>query len=320
LKKIFITGLTGFAGSHLAEHIISNDFGEVCGTSRGKTPNYENLSAIGEKVKIIDCDLSDFHSVCCAIEDSEPDIVFHLAAQAYVPFSWRGPVETMNSNVLGSLNLFEAVRKSGFDPVIHIAGSSEEYGLVEKSEVPIKETNPLRPLSPYGVSKVTMDLLGYQYFKSYGLKIIRTRAFNHTGPRRGQNYVTSNWCKQIVDIECGKQEPKIFVGNLESYRDFTDVRDMVRAYWLASQKCEYGDVYNISSDNAIKMKDMLELIISKSSVKPEIVSDPARMRPSDVELLLGDSSKFRKQTGWKPVIPFEKTIDDLLEYWRNKVK
>jgi GDP-4-dehydro-6-deoxy-D-mannose reductase len=320
MEKILITGINGFVGSHLAEFIVNNNLGEVFGTSRGKTPSYDNLSNVIDKVKIIDCDITDFHSVSRAVEEVQPERIFHLAAQAYVPFSWRGPTETINTNIIGSMNLFEAIRKSNLNPVMQIAGSSEEYGLVHKDEAPINELNPLRPLSPYGVSKVAMDLMGYQYFKSYGLKIIRTRAFNHTGPRRGQNYVTSNWCKQISLIEAGKQEPKIFVGNLESYRDFTDVRDMVKAYWLATEKGDAGEVYNISSDKAIKMKDMIELIISKSSVKPKIVQDASRMRPSDVELLLGNSTKFREKTGWKPEISFDKTIDDLLSYWREKVK
>ncbi|MBN2126846.1 MAG: GDP-mannose 4,6-dehydratase, partial [Candidatus Diapherotrites archaeon] len=185
MENILITGINGFAGSHLAEYIINNNLGNVFGTSRGKTPDYENLSAVIDKVKIIDCDITDHSAMENAINESQPDRIFHLAAQAYVPFSWRGPTETLNTNVIGSMNLFEAVRRAKLNPVIQIAGSSEEYGLVHKNEAPIKESNELRPLSPYAVSKVAMDLLGYQYFKSYGMKIIRTRAFNHTGPRRG---------------------------------------------------------------------------------------------------------------------------------------
>jgi len=218
------------------------------------------------------------------------------------------------------LNVFEAVRAVNINPVIQIAGSSEEYGLVLPDELPIKETNPLRPLSPYAVSKVGQDFLGYQYYKSYNMNIIRTRAFNHTGPRRGEVFASSNFAKQIVEIEKNKREPVVFVGNLDARRDFTDVRDVVRAYWLATEKCLPGEVYNISSGKALSIKEMLDLLLKISKVKVEIKQDSARMRPSDVNVLLGDNTKFCKQTGWKPEIPFEQTLKDLLEYWRGKIK
>jgi len=222
--------------------------------------------------------------------------------------------------VVGSNNLFEAIRKSGQTPVIQIACSSEEYGLVKPEETPITEKNELRPLSPYAVSKMAMDYMGYQYHQSYGLKIIRTRGFNHTGPRRGDVFVTSNFAKQVAMIEVGKQKPVLFVGNTDSQRDFTDVRDMVRGYYLAVQECEQGEVYNIASGTTIYIRDMLKMLIDMSKVKIEVKQDPKRMRPSDVEVLLGDYSKFNKATGWKPEIPFTKTMEDLLNYWREKVK
>ncbi|MBD3286520.1 NAD-dependent epimerase/dehydratase family protein, partial [candidate division WOR-3 bacterium] len=223
------------------------------------------------------------------------------------------------TNVVGEANLFEACRKAGCDPVIQIAGSSEEYGFVYPDEVPIKETNPLRPLSPYGVSKVAQDLLGYQYYKSYGLKIIRTRAFNHTGPRRGDVFVTSNFARQIVSIEKGLSKPVIKVGNMEAVRDFTDVRDVARAYELAVEKGIPGEVYNIASGKGIKIGELLDMLLSLSSVKIKTVNDPSRMRPSDVELLVGDITKFTKQTGWKPEIPFKQTLTDTLDFWRNRL-
>jgi len=197
--------------------------------------------------------------------------------------------------------------------------SSEEYGLVSKNELPIKETNPLRPLSPYAVSKVGQDLLGYQYYKSYGLNIIRTRAYNHTGPRREDVFVCSNFAKQIAMIEKGKEPPIIYVGNLKAKRDFTDVRDIVRAYWLALEKCTPGEVYNICSGRARSIKEVLDILLSLSKTTLKIKKDPKRLRPSDIPILQGDSSKFRKITGWKPEIPFEKTLEDLLNYWREKV-
>ncbi|MBU1120890.1 GDP-mannose 4,6-dehydratase, partial [Candidatus Micrarchaeota archaeon] len=221
MKRVLITGINGFVGSHLSEFILGNDLGEVYGTVRTTNESMRNIHQIMNKINLINCDITDFHSIDRVIEDVCPDYIFHLAAQAFVPSSWKAPVETINTNVIGSLNLFEAVRKNECNPTVQIAGSSEEYGMVYENEVPIKEENPLRPLSPYGVSKVAMDLLGYQYNKSYGLKIIRTRGFNHTGPRRGEAYVCSNWSQQIAEIEVKGKEPLIYVGNLESKRDFT---------------------------------------------------------------------------------------------------
>ncbi len=315
-ENILITGITGFAGSHLAEYILKNDLGTVFGTVRGKTSDFSNLSQIIDKVKIFECDIADPFVIRDVVQEVQPDRIFHIAAQAFVPTSWKAPQETYATNLLGSMNLFEAVRSSHLNPRIQIAGSSEQYGMVLPSEVPVTEDTPFRPLSPYAVSKCAMDLMGYQYFKSFGLKVFRTRAFNHEGPRRGEVYVTSNWCKQVVDIERGKKAPEIFVGNLESYRDFTDVRDMVRAYWLATEKGDPGEAYVISSGQKMQMKELLDLIVSKSKVKAKVTQDPKRMRPSDVPLLLGDSTKFRQKTGWKPEIPFDQTIQDLLDYWR----
>jgi GDP-4-dehydro-6-deoxy-D-mannose reductase len=224
----------------------------------------------------------------------------------------------METNAVGTIHLLETIRKLDIDPAIQIAGSSEEYGLVFPDEVPIKETNPLRPLSPYGVSKVAQDKLGFQYHRSYGLKIVVTRGFNHTGPRRGEVFVTSDFAKQIVEIEKGLREPVIRVGNLDAKRDFTDVRDTVRAYWLSVSKCEFGECYNVSSGNVWVIKDVLDLLLKSSKKKDiRIEQEKGRMRPSDVQILHGDATKFMEKTGWKPEIPFEKTMSDLLEYWRE---
>ncbi len=319
MVRALITGVNGFVGSHLSEFLLENSLAEVYGTFRTKNENMENIRGIVNKINPIECDITDYHAVSQAIEEVEPDYVFHLAAQAFVPSSWSAPVETMNTNVMGSLNLFEAIRRSKSDPVVQIAGSSEEYGLVKEDEVPIKETNPLRPLSPYGVSKVSMDLLGFQYHQSYGVKIVRTRGFNHTGPRRGESYVTSNWSKQIAEMEKGVKEKSLLVGNLDSVRDFTDVRDMVRGYWLAVKKAEPGDVYNIAAGKGVKMSGLLEMLKGLSKTEFAVKPDPKRMRPSDVMVLIGDSSKFREKTGWKPEIEFRKTLEDLLDYWRERV-
>jgi len=316
-KKALITGIAGFAGSHLAELLLSNDF-EVYGTCRPRSKT-ENIDPIKNKLRLEDADLLDSHSLYTIISKIKPDYIFHLAAQSFVPTSWVSPSVTLEVNIVGSANLFEAVRQAKIDSLIQIACSSEEYGLVYPNELPIKEENPLRPQSPYAVSKVAMDYLGYQYFCSYGMRIVRTRGFNHTGPRRGETFVTSNFAKQIATIEKGKQEPVIYVGNLEAERDWTDVRDMVKGYLLAAEKGRPGEVYNICSEKAVKIKDMLDILLRFSKVKVKVEKDVNRMRPSDVPLLVGDCSKFKKLTGWHPQIPFEKTMEDLLNYWRERV-
>ncbi|MGH9392339.1 MAG: GDP-mannose 4,6-dehydratase, partial [Vicinamibacteria bacterium] len=246
--RVLITGITGFAGSHLAEFVLAEHPGtEVFGTMRWRSRT-ENIRGIEGKIQLLECDLRDQSSVTGLIDRVRPDRIFHLAAQSFVPSSWNAPAESLTTNILGQLNLFEAVRAAGIDPWIQIACSSEEYGLVYETELPIRETNPLRPLSPYAVSKVGQDYLGYQYFKSFGTKVVRTRGFNHDGPRRGDVFVSSNFAKQIAIIEKGKKPPVIHVGNLEARRDFTDVRDIVRGYWLALDSgCEPGEAYNICS-------------------------------------------------------------------------
>ncbi len=316
--KVLITGITGFAGSHMAEFCLARGDVDTYGTIRPRSP-MDHISQIRDKLTLIDCDLRDATSVWRTINQVKPDYIFHLAAQSFVPTSWHAPAETLVTNVIGQVNIFEALRELKLKTRIQIACSSEEYGMVYENEVPISESNPLRPLSPYGVSKVAQDMLGYQYHQSYGTHVLRTRGFNHTGPRRGEVFVTSTFAKQIAEIEKGRREPVMYVGNLNAMRDFTDVRDMVRAYWLAVEKCEAGDVFNIASDKGIKIKDMLDMLLKMSSAEIKVQQDPARMRPSDVEILLGDSTKFRKATGWKPEIPFEKTMRDLLDYWRERV-
>lgn len=316
--KILVTGITGFVGSHLSEYLLSKKGIQVHGIERWRSKE-DNIQHIKEKIRLHYCDIRDASSVYDVIRKVKPDRIFHLAAQSFVPSSWTAPAETLTTNIVGELNIFEAVRELKLNPLIHIAGSSEEYGLIGKRELPIKETNPLRPLSPYGVSKVAQDLLGYQYYQSYGLPIVRTRAFNHTGPRRGEVFMTSNFAKQIAMIERGKQKSVLWVGNLTPRRDFTDVRDVVRAYWLALEKGKKGDVYNICSGKDYSAGEVLKVLLSLSRVKPKIKRDPQRMRPSDVMRLLGDSTKFRRLTGWKPEIPFRKTMEDLLNYWRERV-
>ena len=316
--RVLITGITGFVGSHLVDYLLAkHESIEIYGIHRWRSRT-ENIDNVVDKLHLVECDIRDSSSVRNVVDIIKPDRIFHLAAQSFVPTSWHAPAETISTNIIGNLNIFEAVRQSGFNPRILVAGSSEEYGLVYENELPIKEENPLRPLSPYAVSKVGQDLLAYQYFMSYQVDVVRSRAFNHTGPRRGYVFVSSNFAKQFADIEKGKNEPVIYTGNLAARRDFTDVRDMVRAYWLAIEKCEAGEVYNICSGKDYSIKQILDILMSFTNVKIEIKQDPKRMRPSDVPVLRGDNSKFCKKTGWKPEIPFEQTLLDILNYWRSR--
>ena len=320
MKTALITGITGFAGSHLAEYLLANhrDDVKVTGTHRWRSP-LDNIEGILGEVELHETDLTDLHSVYRTLEKVRPDYIFHLAAQSFVPTSWSAPSATFEANVIGQTNLFEGVRALGLDPVIQIACSSEEYGLVHPEETPITESNPLRPLSPYAVSKMGQDFLGYQYFQSYGIKAIRTRGFNHTGPRRGKVFVTSNFAMQLAMIKAGRSAPVIRVGNLDAIRDFTDVRDMVRAYYLAVTRAKPGEVYNIASGVGITIRELLDRLVELAGVEVTIEQDPARMRPSDVEILLGDSSKFRDDTGWAPEIPFDRTLKDTFDYWQERI-
>jgi len=317
--KVLITGITGFVGSHLVEYCLKKDNVQVYGTKRWRSP-LDNLRGIEDEVKLIDCDLRDENSVVLAIQEIKPDRIFHLAAQSYVQTSYTAPRDTLETNIIGTLNILEAVRHVGIDPLIHICSSSEVYGQVYENEIPITENNPFRPQSPYAVSKVGEDLLSYQYFKSYNLRTIRTRAFTHTGPRRGAVFAESSFAKQIAEIEAGEKEPVIYVGNLDSVRTFMDVRDIVNAYWLALEKGIPGEVYNIGGEVTKKVGDMLNTLLDLSPVgkKIKVEVDAKLLRPSDVTLQIPSTEKFRERTGWKPRMPFEKTMTDLLDYWRSK--
>ena len=323
--KALITGITGFVGSHLAEYILEGfpDV-EVAGLIRWRSPK-DNIAGIIDRVKLYYGNLVDLPSLQSMLTDFRPDVIFHLAAQSYVDFSFIAPVDTLESNVVGTCNLLEAVRKlkdaSVFDPVIHICSSSEVYGQVREDEVPITEGNPLRPASPYAVSKVGEDMLALQYWLSWRIKTIRSRMFTHTGPRRGEVFVVSNFAKQIAAIEAGLAEPLVKVGNLDSVRTFSDVRDAVRAYWLLVNKCEPGGVYNIGGVETMTIREMLDKLLALSthkSIKVEV--DPARLRPSDVTLQIPCIAKFQDATGWKPEISFERTLQDTLVFWRQHFK
>ncbi len=346
-QRILITGITGMAGSHLAEYILANHpdvklYGMCRWRSRmenladlavsgllnirpleGRVTTPEMLAACSEpgKLNLVYGELADAGAMRSVIATARPDKIFHLAAQSFVPASWSAPVETFQVNAIGQINLFEAVRAAQIDPLIQIACSSEQYGLVLPGETPIKESNPLRPLSPYAVSKVAQEQLAWQYHRSYGLKTVVTRGFNHEGPRRGDVFVTSSFAKQIAMIEAGLTKSTVLhVGDLTSERDWTDVRDMVRAYWLALEYGVPGEVYNVGSGICRSVGEMLDLLMALTSARINVVKDPTRIRPSDVKVLHADAERFCRTTGWHPEISFEQTMRDLLDWWRAQLR
>lgn len=317
--KVLITGITGFVGSHLADYLLENhaDTVEVYGMKRWRSPK-ENIAHCIDKLKLYDADLRDLGSLLKMLDEIKPDMIFHLAAQSYVSTSYIAPTDTMENNVVGTTNLLEAIHILKQDPLIHVCSSSEVYGQVRPEDVPITEDCPFRPASPYAASKCGEDMIAFMYHTAYKQRIIRTRMFTHTGPRRGEVFVLSAFTKQIARIEKGKQEPVLRVGNLDSVRTWADVRDTVRAYWLMMQKCPAGEVYNIGGNITMTVRDMLDNLLKITTYKGkiEVVVDPKLLRPADVTLQIPSVEKFKKATGWEPKISFEQTMKDTLEYWR----
>ena len=320
--KILITGITGFVGSHLADYILGNfPKIQILGLARWRSPK-DNIRQILDKVTLEMGDLLEPSSLKSILTTHEPDAIFHLAAQSYVPFSFSSPATTLDVNVKGTCNLLEVIKDlkltAGYDPVIHICSSAEVYGQVKENELPIKEDQPFRPASPFAVSKVGEDMLGYQYWLSWKLRTIRTRMFNHTGPRRGEVFVVSNFAKQIASIEAGLAPPVIKVGNTDSRRTFLDVRDVARAFWLLVEKCPPGEVYNIGGVETMTIGEMLNKLLKLSKTRDiRVEVDQNRLRPSDVTLQIPCIDKFTAATGWRPEIKFEKTLEDTLDYWRE---
>ena len=316
--RVLVTGVRGFVGPYLAEFLAAKKGVQVHGIARSASKKLPTRK-IPKRIVIHDCDMRDAPSVERILKRIRPDWIFHLAAQSFVPYSWDSPAETFSNNVISQLNLLESLRRLGLASRVHIAGSSEVYGKAESREIPVKEANPLRPLSPYGVSKVTQDLLAYQYHQSFKMDLVRTRAFSHTGPGQPDVFVASNFAKQIAWIEAGKQSPVLYVGNLEAVRDFTDVRDMIKAYWLALEKGQAGEVYNICSGAGHSIREVVDIYLKHSKIRIKVKQDKSRMRPSDVPISVGDNQKFFKQTGWIPNIPLKETLVDLLNYRRQNI-
>ncbi|MCX5699125.1 MAG: GDP-mannose 4,6-dehydratase [Candidatus Omnitrophica bacterium] len=328
VKRVLITGVTGMVGSHLADFLLENTEWDIYGMCRWRSPLDNVQHLIGranrkDRLYFIYGDMCDYISLQNAIEESRPDYVFHLAAQSYPATSFGSPIQTLDTNILGTERLLEALRKcSGINPIIHVCSSSEVFGRVSKEKLPINEECSFHPASPYAISKTGTDLVGRFHAEAYGQKIIVTRMFSHTGPRRGDVFAESTFAKQIAMIEQGMIPPVVKTGNLNSLRTWADVRDAVRAYFmLVTINPIPGEYYNIGGTYTCTIKEMLDYLFSISTAKNiKVEIEKSRLRPLDADLQVPDTKKFKAHTGWEPKIPFEKTMQDLLDYWRDRVK
>jgi GDP-mannose 4,6-dehydratase len=328
-KRALITGITGMVGSHLADFLLDKTDWDIFGMCRWRSPldNVEHLLGRAnrkDRVFFLDGDLCDYVSLQNTIGESRPDYVFHLGAQSYPSVSFTSPLATLDTNILGTTRLLEAIKHcEGIDPVVHVCSSSEVFGRVPKEKLPINEECSFHPASPYSISKIGTDLVGRFYAEAYGMKTVTTRMFTHTGPRRGDVFAESTFAKQVAMIEEGLIPPVVKTGNLDSLRTWADVRDAVRAYYLlVTVDPVPGEYYNIGGTFSCTVGRMLDFLLSISTRRDEILveTEGARLRPLDADLQVPDTAKFRKHTGWEPQIPFETTMRDLLNYWRDRVK
>jgi len=315
-KKALITGIGGSGPSYLAEYLTTLPNLEVSGISRWHTDSSNgNLKNIKDKVKLYTCDLTDMGSVIRTLEDVQPDYIFNMAAIANVRMCFEYPSAIFRNNVDSTLNLLEAVRVLKMKPIIHHCSTSEVYGQVKSEDVPIKETHKIDPINVYAISKFAQEKLMRSYYLSYGIPVVLTRSFTYINPRRPDIF-SSAFARQVVEIEKGKRD-KLVYGNLESVRSIIDVRDIVEAYWIAVNNCDYGEDYNIGVEKSVTVGEFLEILLSKSSVKVPHEQDPKLLRPVDVTLQIPDVSKFENKTGWKPKYSLNESIQFLLDYYRN---
>jgi GDP-4-dehydro-6-deoxy-D-mannose reductase len=315
--RVLITGISGFAGSHLADYLLAQP--EPALALVGVSQHGGEHTPNDARIALVNGDLTDPRFTADLLAQVSPDRIYHLAAQAFVPISWQDPWATLENNIRAQTNLLHAAAQRNLPARILIVGSNEEYGRVTPADLPIDEETPLRPDSPYGVSKIAQDYLGLQYFLSHQLHVVRVRPFNHIGPRQNERFVASNFAKQIAEIEAGRREAKLCVGNLDAQRDFTDVRDVVRGYVLALERGQAGEVYNIGSGKPRPIRELVETYQRLSRVPFEIEFDPQRMRPSDTPVSYCDATKIKRATGWEPQIPFEQTLRDILADWRARI-
>ena len=316
--KVLITGIAGFAGSHLAELLVRKG-NEVFGTCLAGE-SLDNIRPISRRLHLSTCDITQFDHLFRVIKRISPDQIYHLAALSSVAKSFSQPLDTIGTNIHGTLYLLEIIRNLKKPIKILVVGSSDMYGKVTPKEVPITEEKALLPVSPYGMSKAACDLLAYQYFKSYGVYAIRARAFNHSGPRQSSGFVIPDFASQIAQIEAGLLPPVIEVGDLSSKRDLSDVRDVVRAYVALMRRGKPGQAYNICSQQAYRIKDVLKSLLALSKQKIKVKVDKEKYRPAEIPILMGSNSKTKEATGWKPRIPLRKTLKDTLDFWREKYR
>ena len=315
-EKVLITGADGFVGRHLASFLADKEGAEVLGLDLDQPKFVQPWDRCDYGL----CDVQDRDKVFSYIEGFSPDYVFHLAAQSSVRYSWEEPQLTYDVALKGQANVLDALRAADLDAVIHIACSAEEYGRVKEEDLPIKEDHPLRPASPYALSKVMQDYHAVFCHQAYGTRVIRTRAFNMTGPGQAPQFVVSDFARQIAEIEAGEREAVIRVGNLEARRDFADVRDLVGAYWLLVRKGEPGEVYNVCSGCDHSIREILDMLLTFSKVPIRVEVDPTRMRKADIPVLRGDNSKMTEVVDWAPVCALGKTLEDVLDWWREELQ
>ena len=314
--RALITGINGFVGSHLAEYLLEHTDWPVAGTVYGPL---DNIIHLRERLALYPAELSRLPAAVSVLEETQPDVIIHLAAQAVPALSHHDPWPTLETNIRLQLNVLHAAMQLALDCRILVVGSGEEYGLVRPDELPIAEDTPLRPLNAYAVSKVAQEMLGLQYHLAHGLPVVVVRPFNHIGPRQRLGFVAPDFARQVAEAEAGLREPVMNVGNLDVSRDFSDVRDVVRGYHLAITQGEPGEVYNLGSEQARSVRELLEMLVAASRVKLEVRQDANRLRPADVPVMVSDCRKFRQRTGWQTTIPFEQSVRDVLDYWRQQV-
>jgi GDP-4-dehydro-6-deoxy-D-mannose reductase len=314
--RALITGITGFAGGHLAQVLLDRG-DEVFGVARDEGYTLAHLT---QKIQPVIKDLQDIDVVKATLAEIRPDVIYHLAGQAFVPQAWANPWDTFTNNVRPQLNILRTMLDLNISARLLVVASNEVYGHVSPDKLPVGEDAPMRPENPYGVSKVTQDALALQYHLSHGVDVIRARAFNHIGPRQSPVFVAASFARQIAEIEAGRKEPVLLVGNLEAMRDFTDVVDVMRAYALLAENGQSGEAYNIGTGRAHSIQDLLNLLLSYTRVNITIQQDPTRMRPSDVPVVYADNTRLKASTGWEPTIKFEDSLHRVLDYWRTQVR
>ncbi len=315
--RALITGINGFVGGHLAEHLLATGNWEVWGLARSPVVALPELAG---KVQMVQADLADAEATMRAIVTARPNVIFHLAGQPFVPESFRDPARTLTINTLGALHIFLALIEYRMTTRVVVVGTNEEYGKIDPDDLPVDETTPLRPTSPYGVSKAAQSLLALQYHYSHGLDLVRVRPFTHIGPRQNERFVTAAFARQIARIELGLQPPVVQVGNLAAQRDITDVRDVVAAYALLAEHGESGEVYNVGSGRAVMVRELLDMLLAECAVPVEVRLNPELMRPIDIPMVVCDASRLRARTGWQPRYSLAETLHDILAYWRERAR